>query len=155
MNLEAEAKKLIQDRRGEIGPSPYDVAWMARVSIDDKGGARWPELIDWLIEHQWLDGSWGGPIRYYHDRIVCTLAAIIALKEQGIGEDVDQAIMQGERYIWNNLQFLHHDPIELVGFELILPTLMAQARAVELGVPDHISSNSAKSNSFLSCKINS
>jgi len=122
---------------GCIGPSPYDIAWVARVPAADSRSARWPGLIDWLIEHQWPDGSWGSSIPYYHDRILCTLAAIIALEERGEGAHVLQAIQRGEQYIWNHLHFLHHDPIELVGFELILPTLLSQARGLGLGVPSH------------------
>jgi len=137
LDLKTQARELVRNLNGRMGPSPYDIAWMARVPDDSGEGSRWPELIDWLIEHQWLDGSWGGPIEYYHDRILCTLAAIIALKEYGKGIEAEQAIERGTRYIWNHLQFLHHDPVELVGFELILPTLMTQARALSLGVPNH------------------
>lgn len=120
-----------------MGSSPYDVAWMARVTDGHGSDTRWPKLVDWLIEHQWLDGSWGGAIRYYHDRILCTLAAIIALREQGRNEAAEQAIERGERYIWHNLHRLRHDPFELVGFELIFPTLLVEALDLGLDVPQH------------------
>jgi halimadienyl-diphosphate synthase len=136
MCLEDRARKLACNLQGRLGASAYDVAWLARLS--DGASVRWPQLTDWLLDNQWLDGSWGGTIRYYHDRILSTLAAVIALKEHSDGKkEVKEAIRQGVRYIWNNLQFLHHDPIELVGFELILPTLMAQARLLHLDVPRH------------------
>jgi len=122
---------------GHLGPSSYDVAWMARVPADDGGTARWPELVDWLVEHQWLDGSWGGTIPYYHDRILCTLAAIIALKERGTSREAKQAVERGERYIWYNLHRLRHDPFELVGFELIFPTLLTEALDLGIDVPQH------------------
>jgi len=137
MDIKAEAKKLVRNLAGRIGPSAYDIAWMARLPADNGDGRRWPELIDWLVEHQWPDGSWGGAIPYHHDRILCTLTAIIALREQETDPNVSEAIRRGEQYIWNNLHFLHHDPIELVGFELILPTLLAQARGLDLDVPSH------------------
>lgn len=120
-----------------MGPSPYDIAWVARVPADDGKNPHWPELVEWLVEHQWLDGSWGGAICYYHDRILCTLAAIIALKERGLGQEAEQAIERGERYIWHNLHRLRHDPFELVGFELILPTLLVGALDLGLDVPKH------------------
>ena len=120
-----------------MGPSPYDIAWMTRVSADGGDGPRWPALVNWLTEHQWLDGSWGSSIRYYHDRILCTLAAIIALKEQGIDHEITEAITRGERYIWHNLHRLRHDPFEMVGFELILPTLLIEATDLGLDVPKH------------------
>jgi halimadienyl-diphosphate synthase len=133
-----KAKELVQNLDGRIGPSPYDIAWMARVPASDGQGPRWPELTDWLLEHQWLDGSWGSIIHYYHDRILCTLAAIIALREHGSNDEGSfRAIELGERYIWNHLHFLRQDPIELAGFELLLPTLLIEARTLNLAVPSH------------------
>jgi halimadienyl-diphosphate synthase len=110
---------------------------MARVSDQTGNGLRWPYLIDWLIAHQQPDGSWGGSIRYYHDRILCTLTAIIALRNNGEAPVVRNAIMRGEKYIWHNLHRLRHDPFELVGFELILPTLLIEALDLGLDIPRH------------------
>lgn len=137
MAIKAEIRELVSNLNGRMSPSPYDVAWMARVPTKNKDGPRWPKLIDWLIESQWLDGSWGGTIRYYHDRILCTLAAIIALKEHGTNHIANEAIVRGERYIWHNLHRLRHDPFELVGFELIFPTLLVDALDLDLDVPRH------------------
>jgi halimadienyl-diphosphate synthase len=137
LDLKSQALELVNNLNGRMGPSPYDIAWMARVPADADGGPRWPELINWLTEHQWLDGSWGGSIRYYHDRILCTLAAIIALKEHGTDHEITEAIERGERYIWHNLHRLRHDPFEMVGFELILPTLLIEATDLGLDVPKH------------------
>ncbi|MBN1220417.1 MAG: hypothetical protein JXM69_15935 [Anaerolineae bacterium] len=137
MNLKGQAHDLIKNINGRLGSSAYDTAWMARVPADGGGGPRWPELLDWLIKHQQADGSWGGQIAYYHDRIICTLAAIVALKEYGIDKTAQQAIERGERYIWHNLDRLHSDPFELVGFELILPTLLIEALELGLKIPQH------------------
>ena len=137
MDLKAQAGELVRNLSGRMNPSPYDIAWLARLPAHGGRGERWPDLVDWLLEHQWPDGSWGGEIPYYHDRILCTLVAIIALKERRSGPQAHRAIRQGEGYIWRNLHFLHHDPIELVGFELIFPTLLAQARTLDLDVPGH------------------
>jgi halimadienyl-diphosphate synthase len=137
MDLRAEAQQLVQNLAGRLNASPYDIAWMARVPADGTSDLRWPGLIEWLLEHQWPDGSWGSAIPYYHDRILCTLAALIALWQRGARAGTAAAIRRGERYVWNNMHFLHHDPIELVGFELILPTLLAQARTMDLDVPSH------------------
>jgi len=63
--------------------------------------------------------------------------ALITLKEREREHAAGQAIRRGGEYIWRNLHFLHHDPIELVGFELIFPTLLAQARTLDLDVPAH------------------
>ena len=137
MEIRAQARALVKGLDGRMNASPYDTAWLARLPSDHTGEARWPDLVDWLLEHQWLDGSWGSAIPYFHDRILCTLMAIIALREKSAGVRADAAIRQGEGYIWRNFHFLHHDPVELVGFELIFPTLLAQARTLGLDVPSH------------------
>ncbi len=137
MDLRALATQLVAGLTGRIGASAYDVAWLARVPAGDSAAPRWPALLDWLLEHQWADGSWGGAIPYFHDRALCTLAAIIALHEHGSNGAMARPIALGEQYIWNHLHFLNYDPIELVGFELILPTLLAQARGLGLDVPSH------------------
>jgi halimadienyl-diphosphate synthase len=137
MDLKAQARELVKNLNGSMNASPYDVAWLARLPADGRQGERWPDLIEWLLEHQWPDGSWGGKVPYYHDRILCTLIAIIALREREMGARSDRAIRRGERFVWRNLHYLHYDPIELVGFELIFPTLLAQARTLDLDVPGH------------------
>ena len=137
MDLKSQARALVRGLGGRMNASSYDIAWLARMPSDNGTGARWPDLLEWLLEHQWLDGSWGGAIPYFHDRILCTLMAIIALKEQAPEAQAAAAIRHGERYIWRHFHFLHHDPVELVGFELIFPTLLAQARTLGLDVPAH------------------
>ena len=137
MDLKERARALVRGLGGRMNASPYDIAWLARMPSDNGSGVRWPDLLEWLLENQWADGSWGGPIPYFHDRILCTLMAIIALKEKAPGARAAAAIRHGERYIWRNFHSLHHDPVELVGFELIFPTLLAQARILGLDVPAH------------------
>ena len=137
MDLKTEAYELVKNLKGRMTPSPYDIAWMARVPADGGNGARWPEMIEWLIEHQHADGSWGGEIRYYHDRIMCTLSSIIALKDHEEKHAVSEAVDRGTKYLWYNLHRLRHDPFELVGFELILPTLLREALDLGLDVPRH------------------
>ncbi len=136
MDLAAQARELVRNLNNRLSASAYDVSWLARLPAEN-GDPRWPDLIDWLVAHQWPDGSWGGTIPYYHDRILCTLAAMIALQEKAGGKDAAEAVRRGERYVWHNYPFLHHDPMELVGFELILPTLLEQARTLDLDVPRH------------------
>ena len=137
MDFIAQAQKLVRGLNERMGPSPYDIAWLARLPGDCDGHPRWPDLIEWLLENQQPDGSWGGKIPYYHDRIICTLAAAIALRENGQTRRAQEAVHQAERYLWLHLHLLSRDPFELVGFELILPTLLAEARALSMDVPDH------------------
>lgn len=136
MDYIQEAKNLVKNLDQRMGPSAYDTAWMARVKAPDSG-PQWPELIEWLLENQRVDGSWGGEIEYYHDRIICTLSAIITLNEYRDRTLIEQSISYGEKYIWSHLHLLPRDPFELVGFELIVPTLMGEARSLGLDVPQH------------------
>jgi halimadienyl-diphosphate synthase len=136
MDYIEEAKELVQNLDQRMAPSPYDIAWMARVK-DSKGNPRWPELIEWLLENQHSDGSWGGEIEYYHDRIICTLIAAIALQENGKQPKVHSSIRLAEKYVWHHIHLLPRDPFELVGFELIFPTLLGEAREAGLDIPTH------------------
>lgn len=137
MNYVEEAKELVRNLDQRMGTSPYDVAWLARVRAPSDGSARWPDLIDWLLENQHPNGSWGGKIEYFHDRIICTLAATIALYENGQTDQTSRAVKRAESYLWRHLHRLPHDPYELSGFELIFPTLLEEARALGLDVPVH------------------
>lgn len=137
MNYIEEARELVQNLNQRMGPSPYDIAWLARLRNLANGDAHWPDLIEWLLENQHPDGSWGGEIVYYHDRIINTLVAAIALRENGHTRQAQKAIQRAERYLWQHLHLLPRDPFELVGFELILPTLLDEARTLGLDVPNH------------------
>ncbi len=132
-----EARTLVKALHQHMSPSPYDIAWMARVPGDAPGQARWPDLLEWLIEHQHPDGSWGSRITYFHDRIICTLAAAIALRKHGPWPEAPVALKRAQRYLWHHLHRLPSDPFELVGFELIFPTLLATAQTLNLDVPTH------------------
>src|SRR6266545_1309844 len=87
-----------RDRRGAYSSSlmpglsdtAYDTAWLAAVPDPaDRRSTRFPSALQWLVDHQGPDGSWGGVIRYEHDRILCTLAAIVPLAMFG-RRDADQ-----------------------------------------------------------------
>lgn len=136
MNYIADAKDLVRNLNQKMNPSHYDMAWMAQLR-DADGRPRWPDLIDWLIEHQHPDGSWGGHIEYYHDRIISTLTVLIALQKNGHSLRAQKAIKSAEEYVWNHLHLLHRDPFELAGFELLLPTLLEEARELNIDVPSH------------------
>ncbi|MFZ0549112.1 MAG: prenyltransferase/squalene oxidase repeat-containing protein [Candidatus Promineifilaceae bacterium] len=138
MSYKQEAQELVQNLNQRMGASPYDIAWLGRLRNKEQDKSRWPDLLGWLLENQRPDGSWGGEISYYHDRIICTLAAAIALHENGSRcPGSEQAVKRAETFLWQHLHFLHRDPFELVGFELLFPTLLEEARAVGLDIPNH------------------
>jgi halimadienyl-diphosphate synthase len=67
---------------GRMSSTAYDTAWVARLNeVDPLLGNN---ALEWINANQLPDGSWGtGDILYYHDRVVCTLAAMIALTHRG------------------------------------------------------------------------
>jgi halimadienyl-diphosphate synthase len=125
----------------EIGPghmasTAYDTAWAARLGeVDWDISSR---SLSWLAENQLPDGSWGAlaPM-YYHDRVLCTLAAMIALTYRGRrGHDkvqIDKGRQALEQIVGNATLGLQADPNgATVGFEMIAPTLTAEAERLGL-----------------------
>ena len=136
MGYKEDAKELVLGLDQKMGPSSYDIGWMARLT-NSANKDHWADLLDWLLENQRPDGSWGGEVVYYHDRIICTLVAAIALRESGRRQRDLVAIKRAENYLWHHLHLLRRDPFELVGFELIFPTLLIEAASLGLDVPTH------------------
>jgi halimadienyl-diphosphate synthase len=122
-------------QEGITNGAAYDTAWTARV-LNDAGDPVFPECVQWVAEHQNPDGSWGATILNYHDRILSTLSAIMALKEID-DEKFKHIIQKGEIYIWENLKNLKTDDNRLIGSELLLPSLMEQAESMGLNMPSH------------------
>ncbi len=121
---------------GKMSATAYDTAWVARLGdIDSELSKR---ALNWLCENQLSDGSWGTekPF-YYHDRVICTLAAMIALTHRGRRAEDHARIEKGlwalERITEGATQGLQNDPNgATVGFEMIVPTLVAEAE--KLGI---------------------
>jgi halimadienyl-diphosphate synthase len=128
----------ITERSGIAGTA-YDTAWLASLADPaDPTQPRYPLALQWLIENQHADGSWGGAVRYQHDRVLCTLAALTALCRRGRREGDRVAIEDGTRYLWRHGHLLKTEPVELVGFELLLPALVQRAQDAGVAVPPHL-----------------
>ncbi len=118
----------------EIGPgqqitrSAYDTAWVARLSeLDEPLGMQ---ALEWLRSHQLADGGWGSNApRYYHDRLVCTLAAMTVLAARGDSRDT-RRLRWAQMAVETAVRGLGADPVETIGFEMIVPSLLAQAEAL-------------------------
>src|ERR1051325_6731087 len=84
---ETGLKRSFHELLGEIGPgrirsTAYDTAWVACLGELDESLSQ--PALKWLNENQLSDGSWGASAPfYYHDRIICTLAAMVALSRRG------------------------------------------------------------------------
>lgn len=100
-----------------------------------------PEAADWLLAHQWPDGSWGGRIPSPHDRTACTLAAVVALAERQAHELPDpdpataRAVAAGCGYLARSGGDWRGDEAKTLGFDLVVPALVAEARQLGLELP--------------------
>ncbi|CAN1729119.1 (-)-kolavenyl diphosphate synthase TPS28, chloroplastic [Linum perenne] len=129
--------KLESMEDGEISLSAYDTAWVAMVR-DVNGSSdlpQFPESIEWIANNQLLDGSWGDNLLFQtHDRILNTLACIIALTSWNLHPD---KCLQGLKFFNENLSKLEEENTEHmpIGFEVIFPSLLDLARHLNIDVP--------------------
>ena len=125
----------IRDLLGETGSgrrissSAYDTAWVARLA--ELGEPLGQQALDWLRANELEEGGWGArEVRYYHDRVTCTLAAMTALARRGETEDRPR-LQRAQAALQVAVERLRADPAgEAVGFEMIVPTLAAEAEAL-------------------------
>ncbi len=121
---------------GHMGSTAYDTAWAARLGEIDWNLST--HALAWLAENQLPDGSWGARAPFYHhDRVICTLAAMIALSYRGRrGHDkvqIENGKLALERIVGGATEGLQADPNgATVGFEMIAPTLAAEAEKLGL-----------------------
>jgi halimadienyl-diphosphate synthase len=115
----------------QITRSAYDTAWLARLVELDEPMAE--AAMDWLREHQLPDGSWGTrEPRYHHERLACTLAAMTAFGRVGDARDVNR-LQRAQLALEIDARGLRADPAgETIGFEMIVPTLLAEAKQLGL-----------------------
>jgi halimadienyl-diphosphate synthase len=120
-------------------PTSYDTAWVAALQDPASSASdpvpRFPAALEWLADHQYPDGSWGCSWPYYHDRLISTLRAVLTLHQQAYSTTDRRRVERGIGYIWRNAERLRQDPWETVGFELIFPTLLAEAEQQGLVLP--------------------
>jgi halimadienyl-diphosphate synthase len=135
-----------QDILGQTGqnlfsPSAYDTAWVARVNQDDNPRvSAFPQALNWLAHNQNEDGSWGeGGMA---EKVLSTLAAVTALAEKSHRTSDCQQVETGLGYIWRCLHKFQPSSTTLpVGFELLLGTLVDEARSLNLNIPEWLGAN--------------
>lgn len=136
--LEEEARRLLDALgEGSMSESAYDTAWVARVpSPSSAGEPIFPQCYDWLLRNQRPDGAWGAEIPFAHDRVICTLAALVTLASSSYRrEESEPAARRAIVYLNTERPNLRDDPAETVGFELLLPELARQAKELRLSLP--------------------
>jgi halimadienyl-diphosphate synthase len=137
-DLLGEARRLLGSLdQGSMSPLAYDTAWVSRLpSPGDPNQPMYPRAYDWLLRHQWPDGSWGGELPYAHDRLISTLSALLTLTASTYREEASRtAVRRAVVYLNRTDLDVEADPAETVGFELVLPELMRQAQLLDLRLP--------------------
>ncbi|OSC42086.1 prenyltransferase/squalene oxidase repeat-containing protein [Mycobacterium decipiens] len=121
-----------------VSSTCYDTAWVARLGqIDAELGDL---AVDWLCEHQLPDGSWGAEYPFcYEDRLLSTLAAVVSLTSTRHRRTCAVQVQKGLLALKNLTSPAREGPrLDIrdatVGFELIAPTLMAEAQRLGLTV---------------------
>ncbi|XP_049349069.1 (-)-kolavenyl diphosphate synthase TPS28, chloroplastic-like [Solanum verrucosum] len=120
---------------GEISVSAYDTAWVALVK-NINNNPQFPSCIEWIANNQLVDGSWGDKFIFLaHDRIINTLACIIALKSWNVHHHKSEL---GMSFIKENLSKIADENVEHmpIGFEVAFPSLIEIGRNIGIHIPD-------------------
>ncbi len=130
---------------GYISPEAYSTAWVAMVpDKTDLGCPAWPEALHYLRKHQLPDGGWGEPSVYFaHERLISTLASILALSTWNEPSDADY-ISRGIEAVCQYAQQLPLESEAPIGFELLLPGLLSKLEAFNLNLPSTLWSEELK-----------
>ncbi|XP_054814995.1 ent-kaurene synthase 1, chloroplastic-like isoform X5 [Prosopis cineraria] len=129
-------KKLLENV--ELSVSSYDTAWVAMIpSPTSPQDPLFPQSLNWLLENQHIDGSWGLPgcnnELLSKDSLLSTLACVLTLKQWSVGE---QQINRGLGYIESNIAAAHDDKqLSPIGFDIIFSHLIEQAQNMNLNLP--------------------
>ncbi|XP_069144016.1 santalene and bergamotene synthase, chloroplastic isoform X1 [Solanum lycopersicum] len=133
-----EAKERIRESfsKVELSPSSYDTAWVAMVpSKYSLNEPCFPQCLDWIIENQREDGSWGlNPTHplLLKDSLSSTLACLLALTKWRVG---DEQIKRGLGFIETQSWAIDNkDQISPLGFEIIFPSMIKSAEKLNLNL---------------------
>uniref|UniRef100_A0A0E0FIG2 Terpene synthase N-terminal domain-containing protein n=1 Tax=Oryza nivara TaxID=4536 RepID=A0A0E0FIG2_ORYNI len=121
---------------GEISASAYDTAWVALVkNHNGSDSPQFPSTIDWISHNQLPDGSWGDDLCFLvHDRLLNTLACVIALMEWKVhGDKREKGLSFIRENIWRLAQ--EEEAWMPVGFEITFPSLLEIAKDLALDIP--------------------
>ncbi|XP_058739280.1 ent-copalyl diphosphate synthase, chloroplastic [Vicia villosa] len=122
---------------GELTVSAYDTAWVALVEDANAiGTPQFPSSLKWIVKNQLQDGSWGDSRLFSaHDRIINTLACVIALRSWNMHPE---KCNKGMTFFRENLGKLENENEEHmpIGFEVAFPSLLERARGLNIDVPN-------------------
>lgn len=121
----------------ELSVSSYDTAWVAMVPCPNTPQAPFfPQCVNWLLDNQLHDGSWGLPNRdpfLVKDALLSTLACILPLKQWGVGEE---QMNKGLFFIESNIAAATDEKqVSPIGFDITFPSLIEYAKNLDLSIP--------------------
>ncbi|KAM0997389.1 hypothetical protein ACFX2C_007279 [Malus domestica] len=136
-HVETIRSMLVSMEDGEISISGYDTAWVALVEdVEGSGLPQFPSTLEWIANNQLPDGSWGDTESFTaHDRIINTIACVVALKSWNVHPDKCE---KGMAYFKKNVSNLGNENAEHmpIGFEVAFPSILEVARSLNLEIPD-------------------
>ncbi|GAB3458178.1 type B diterpene cyclase [Actinophytocola sediminis] len=119
-----------------VAAMAYATAWAARL-VTDSGQPVFPRAREWLRTHQHADGSWGGTVPNPYDRLVSTVAAVLALAEVP-SSWACAAVRAGADYLRAHASDWRGAVGEPIGFEVVAPHLVEQAQLAGLLAGDSL-----------------
>ncbi len=133
-DVKRRARDLVERLQGgAMGSIAYDTSWVARLKNRD-GSPKFPTTIAWLRAHQHADGSFGARDETLHDRLISTLASVNALTT--LHDETDsERISRALDYVARNGDRLRADDAETIGFELLFPSLLEEAKGYGYRLP--------------------
>ncbi|KAM5586881.1 ent-kaur-16-ene synthase, chloroplastic-like [Rosa sericea] len=138
LNFEATKQRIKKMfNKVDLSVSSYDTAWVAMVpSPNSEKEPFFPECVNWLLDNQLHDGSWGPPNLHQlltKDALSSTLACILALKQWSVGE---KQINKGMHFIESNLaSATDEEQPSPVGFDIIFPAMIESAMSLNMNLP--------------------
>ncbi|WOL15867.1 hypothetical protein Cni_G24648 [Canna indica] len=126
-----------QFQKIQLSPSSYDTAWVAMVpSPVSSKNPCFPDCVDWILENQHSDGSWG--LHHSHpslikDGLSSTLACILALQRWKAGQ---KHVKKGLDYIESNSSHLMDEQLwSPIGYDIIFPGMLEHATSLGVNIP--------------------
>ncbi|KAI7743735.1 hypothetical protein M8C21_017704, partial [Ambrosia artemisiifolia] len=120
---------------GQTTPSAYDIAWIALIKnvTESSSGPQFPSCLQWIVKNQLDDGSWGESVFSIHDRLINTLACVVALTSWNVHPNKCQ---KGLKFVNENMNKLGDEEDEhmLIAFEIVFPSLIERARKLKINV---------------------
>lgn len=108
---------------------PYDTAFVA--GLTRNGKAMFPESINWMVQNQNINGSWGNN-EILTDSMLSTASAIANLQQSYKKEGVNHALNKGLKWMQDHLMDLdRNDFIYTAGFEFLFPSLLNKINVIK------------------------